>query len=105
MKCGIGEECRHRLALVLVWVGWLGALACVIFRITEENINDQPWVGVLAVLLIGIAIAASAALGRMRLQDTMSRVFAAGLHAQDKRDEDIAKAVKDTLDRDNAEHK
>lgn len=76
-----GESLRHRIAVVLVWTGWLGSLGGVIFRVVEHNPSTAPWVGVVVVFLIGIAIAASAALGRMRLQDTITKVFTAGQRA------------------------
>lgn len=84
------EEVRHRLALAFVWVGWLGAflLLMVSILVWDDVTNRPAWIGLVIVFLLGVAVAASAALGRMRLYNTLTNVFHSGMDAQDKRDDD-----------------
>jgi len=79
------EQQRRAAATWLTYIGWWGAF--VLLLIDEIAVNADPnsrvarGMGILIVLLIGVAIAAGAARGRMRLTDTITSVFEAGLNA------------------------
>lgn len=71
----IKEEHRRMGALVLVNVGWWGALLVMVLRVTGHAPQS---LGVVAAVLIGVAISAGLSLSRMRLMKTIQEVFKAG---------------------------
>ena len=78
------EQQRRAAATWLTYIGWWGAF--ILLLIDEIAVNADPnsrvarGMGILIVLLIGVAIAAGAARGRMRLTDTITSVFEAGMN-------------------------
>lgn len=72
------EEHRDRLTLGLAAIGWVGALAFTILSVTAPP--ERP-VGTVVICFTGLAIAATLARSRMRMTQTITRVFEAGLSA------------------------
>lgn len=83
------ERLRRAAALILMWTGWLGALA--VFAYATENFDPNhgnfapQWVGFAFIGCIGVAIAGSTARSRMRLSDTIVAAFKAGFDASEDR--------------------
>lgn len=72
------EEHREKWALALAAVGWIGALAFTILSIARPP--ERP-VGTVVICFTGVAIAATLSRSRMRMTQTITRVFEAGLSA------------------------
>lgn len=88
-KINITEETRHKIALTLANVGWVGAVLWATL-LTYLNLTHPPTTapmpiqrvsGILIILLMGVGIAACSSLSRMRLSKTISKVFETGLTA------------------------
>lgn len=79
------EDQRRTAAVALVHIGWWGALTLTFLDIaviqTDPTSRAARSMGIVIVLLIGIAIAASSARSRMRLGDTIAAVFETGMQA------------------------
>lgn len=88
------------IALILAVGGWLGAFGLGVFdalMFSPSDGNFAPsWLLPTVILLMGVAIASGAALGRVRSVETLSKVFHAGQIAAD--DE------KEPNDRNNSKH-
>lgn len=75
----MSEESRRRLTTCLAVSGWTIAATITTLRtfgVVPANI------GSVAVLAIGVAIASSLSLSRMRLAKTITQVFIVGMRAQ-----------------------
>lgn len=79
------EDQRRTVATGLVHIGWWGALGLTITDIAIVQADPAGRaarsMGIIIVLLIGVAIAASSARSRMRLADTIAAVFETGMQA------------------------
>lgn len=72
------EEHREWLTIGLATIGWAGALIFTILSVTQST--ERP-VGTVVICFTGVAIAATLARSRMRMTQTITRVFEAGLSA------------------------
>jgi len=74
----VNEKSRRRGALTLAWAGWLlaaaGAMANVLGLLPR-------WGGLIVVILMGTGVTASLVLSRMRLKESITEVFVAGLRS------------------------
>lgn len=75
---------RHAATFAAACIAWVGATILVALRASEWI--GQRWMGA-AVLLVGVAIAASVSLTRMRLARTIEQVFDAGIMLSRKLDQ------------------
>jgi hypothetical protein len=78
------KEEHRRIALVVIAVGgWLGALGIAVWAVA--NFNPQhgrfapQWVTLSIIILMGSAIAAGVAAGRMNSVRALTKVFNAGM--------------------------
>lgn len=69
---------RYRNTLILAHLGWWGTVVVVVLRAMEAVPQS---VGLASLLTLGLGITASLSLSRMRLGDTISQVFNAGMKA------------------------
>jgi len=74
----------YRVTLAVAWICWVSAAVLVALRAFREI--PQEMTGV-AVVLVGISIATSVSLSRMRLGRTIEQVFEAGMILARKVDE------------------
>lgn len=74
----LAETHRRGLTLALAHVGWWGAFLFTVLAVRGDV--SRP-IGTIVIMFVGIAIAASLSLSRMRLTDTITSVFEAGLSA------------------------
>lgn len=68
----------YRRTLTIAYIGWFGTAAIVMARVADlipTNVSS------LSFLTLGVAVASSLALSRMRLADTISEVFTVGLQS------------------------
>lgn len=75
----LSENTRRRVAATLAHGGWWGALLLTGMHVSTLGPDTPRSFGVVIVLFIGVAIAASLARSRMRLTDTITAVFQTGL--------------------------
>lgn len=79
----ITEGVRRTGARIVAHVSWWGAFAVTVLRVMELI---PVTLGVIVVLLIGTGTAASLALSRMRLADTITTAFEAGMRVSNLAD-------------------
>lgn len=91
MRIELAEDDRRKATLGLAWAGWVGTGVLVILRATE--LVPMAW-GSVAILTIGVAIAASLARSRMRLTDTIVGVFEVGVNAANDEREALREEVR-----------
>lgn len=87
------EEVRRVLALMLTLAGWFGSFGLGTYGALTYDASrghfPPAWFTPALILLIGTAIAAGTALGRMRSVQTLTKVFNAGaLSAMNGRNHD-----------------
>lgn len=70
------DERRYTLTLALAHLGWWSTAVIVALRAAELLPGE---LGTISIFTIGLAVAASLSLSRMRLTDTITGVFQAGL--------------------------
>lgn len=81
------ETTRRKVASIVQWLGWWGALALGFWAVQHYNPAEghfaPQWVSLGYIFLVGVAIAASNARSRMKLSDTIAKAFAAGMEAHE----------------------
>jgi hypothetical protein len=79
------EEKRRILVLSLAVAAWLGSFGMAIWGALEFDPSAghfaPQWYTAVVIILIGMAVATGAALGRIRSVDTLTRIFEAGIMA------------------------
>lgn len=77
------EEVRRILLTVMAVGGWLAALGIGVWAVMnfdpQKHRFAPQWVTLSIIILMGTAIAAGAALGRMQSVRTLTKVFNAGV--------------------------
>lgn len=81
----VTEKGRRLIASSLQWLSWWGALGLGFWAVQHYDPSEgkfaPQWVGLGYIFLVGVAIAATNARSRMKLSDTISQAFAAGMEA------------------------
>lgn len=76
------QDARYRVARIAAHGGWWGAFLALVINISlggTRPVGDAPpWLGLIVIVLIGIAIAAGQTLGRMRITAAITRAFDVG---------------------------
>lgn len=84
----VDEATRRRIASLFQWFGWWGSLSLGLWAVHHFDPSEghfaPQWVGLGYIFLVGVAIAASNARSRMKLSDTISQAFSAGMDAHEQ---------------------
>jgi hypothetical protein len=95
----IKEEWRRTITVVLTYSGWGGAFGLSLWMTLSGRSGDDGW-RLLVIVFVGIAIAAGAALGRIRLTEAILGAFRAGMDTANERLEHVAKEAVEEIKHD-----
>lgn len=86
----IKEEWRRIITITLTYFGWGGAFVTSLWMTITDRSGDDGW-RLLVIVFVGVAIAAGAALGRIRLTEAILGAFRAGMDTANERLEHVAR--------------